>query len=429
MSSLIGRISKLRRESPLAFYSVTHVLVFALIFVPLSHLFYYGPGAMELHVARQIQQGQLPYRDFQLEYPPLAVLSFVLPSLMSSQNQVYSLAFAGEMLLLDLLILWLIKILTVHLNISINRSLGVYTALLIAVGPIVVCRYDLLPAALTLAALTAFVSGWNIAAWALVALGVTAKLYPIIIAPIMGLYLLRNGQVRKIIIGGLSFIFTLLAFNLPFYLLSPGNFLSILTYHAQRGLHSESTYASGIFIGKILGQISEVKGIFDFGSWNIDTPLADRLARLSFPISAALLMIIYILFAWQLWKKPAESKERREMPAETASLLIQFATVTVIVFMISTKVFSAQYLIWLMPLLPVVDSKCYKARWLLFATTGLLTQYIFPYNYLNFESFKTLYILVIVIRNAIMLALAFILILSGRTRGKEPLVSIETLKS
>ncbi len=418
MSSLIKRTWALRREHPLVFYSVLHTLIFIFVFIPLSHLFYPGPGGLELYFAKRIFQGGVPYRDFQLEYPPLAILSFLLPSLVTRGYPAYSLAFAGEMLLFDFMILRLIKGLALRFGVPVNRAFEVYTVLLIAVGPIIVCRYDLLPAALTLAALSAFVSGWNMLTWTLLSLGVSAKLYPIIIAPVMGLYLLRNRQIKKIITGGILFFFTLLAVNLPFYLVSPRGFLGALTYHAQRGLQSESTYASVLFIGKLLG-LTSLKGAFDFGSWNIDTPLADTLAKLSFPITAFLLIVIYIILAFKLWKRPSDLVADRRMPMETASLLVRFATAAVTVFMIATKVFSAQYLIWLMPLLPVVSGRHYKTQWLLFAVAGAITQFIFPYNYLNFEVFKTPYILLMVIRNAIMLALAFMLVFSGTERKKD----------
>ena len=412
MSSLVSAIKDFRKKSPLAFFITVHTVIFLLVFTVLGQLSY-SPGALELSFARQILSGEIPYRDFTSEYPPLALLSFVLPALVSRRDLVYGLAFAVEMLLLDFLILKLLAVLDRCLKIPHERTLTVYTLFVFAVGPIIISRYDILPAALTLAAIASFVTNLNALAFALVALGVTAKVYPIIIAPLMVIYLLRDLNMKKLIWGSISFITTLLVLNLPFYLASPENFIGFLTYHAERGLHSESTYASWLLISKLLG-LTDVTGVFSYGSWNLASPLADKLAKLSFPFSAILLFVLYAVYAWKLWKSPRNNL----MSSENARDFVRFSTLSVAIFIASSKVFSVQYLIWLMPLIPLTEAKQTTVMWFIFAVIGIMTQFIYPYNYLNFESFLTPYVLVIIFRNILFVALTILIATSGRDVNK-----------
>jgi len=49
------------------------------------------------------REGQLPYRDFSLEYPPGAFMVFFLPRLFTSSLEAYGQAFAIEMLVFNLI--------------------------------------------------------------------------------------------------------------------------------------------------------------------------------------------------------------------------------------------------------------------------------------------------------------------------------------
>jgi uncharacterized membrane protein len=149
-----------------------------------GQLFYPGSGEFERQIALKILDGQVPYRDFVNEYPSLALFTFLLPALFFRAPLAYHLAFAAELLLFDLLAMALIAFVAACFKISLRRSLTVYTFVIVAVGPLITMRYDLLPAVLVLAALTSFMIGRTKTAWAVLALGVTAKLYPVIIAPL-----------------------------------------------------------------------------------------------------------------------------------------------------------------------------------------------------------------------------------------------------
>jgi uncharacterized membrane protein len=285
--------------------------------------------------------------------------------------------------------------------------------LLLTVGPIMAVRFDLMPAALVVAAIWAFIKGKNVLAWLIVALGVTGKIYPLIIAPAFGFYLLCNREFKMLLKGVAAFSLAMLAFNLPFFLMNPGGFIGIVTYHGQRGIQCESTWASAVLIDQMLGG-PEVKGIFDFGSWNITSPLADSLAPIALPLTAILLLAMYAVYVWTLWKRTAKTRYNSNgIGTEAARFIIGYATLAVIVFMAGNKVFSPQFLIWLIPTVPLLNLKWQPVYTLLFIIMGLITQFIFPYKYGEYSSFLTPFVLILALRNLLLILLAVLIILTN----------------
>ncbi len=397
-------------------FILSHIAIFTLLFIPLSQLFYYAPGSIELSFAKQMLNGGIPYRDFTSEYPPLALLVFYIPALIRSSNPAYALLFASEMMLLDLIIVYLIADIASYIQIPVTRTLAIYTLLLLAVGPITVIRFDLLPAALIIAAIWAFIKSKNVLAWVFVALGVTAKLYPLIIAPAFGFYLLRNHQFRKLVNGILAFSTTMLAGNLPFFLMDPGNFINIITYHGQRGIQCESTYASLVLIEQIMGGPT-VKGIFNFGSWNVTSPLADSLAKIALPLTAVALLAMYGIYVWILWKRTDKTMYLPSgIEPGIARLIIGYVTLSVAIFMAGNKVFSPQFLIWLIPTVPLLNRRWQAVYTMLFIIMGAITQFIFPYKYMEYGAFLTPYVLMLALRNFLLILLAVLIVLTTRVK-------------
>ena len=393
-------------------FGAIHAVIFLGVLPTVAHFLYPGTGGLENFLAQLMRGGQIPYHDFASEYPPLALFSFLLPGLVTSNTAVYSWLFAGEMMVFDLLALVMIADLASRLKMSVKKTLTVYTLLIVATGPILLARYDILPAVLVLAALWAFVKGKNKLAWAVAALGFAAKIYPIIILPIFVIYQLKNRQYGRMIAGGAVFLGVTLITILPWIIIDAGGYWHSWTYHLERGLHSESTYGTTLLTGQLMG-LTTMQGALTFGSWNLSSPLADSLARMSFYISAAILLVVYGFYAWRLQR---ESENPRVGLSESAAAqLLKYATIVVAVFMLTNKVFSAQYLAWLCPLIPLAADRRYFAP-MLFIAAGVLTQYVYPYNYIPFELGKALPVLVLTFRNLLLILMTVLIAAAGRDR-------------
>jgi len=397
----------------LIIFGVAHLAIFLCFFAVMAQLFYPAAGELERNFALQMLDGRMPYRDFACEYPPLALLSFLVPALLFRTPAAYAFAFAGELLLFDLVVLVLIASLASRLNMPVRSALAAYTVLLLAVGPLVVCRYDMLPAMLSLAALWAFVGRRTGTAWTLIALGVTAKLYPVVLVPLFFIYNVINGEYRRLARGIVFFLGVLFVVVVPWLVIDAAGFWHSLTYHMERGLHSESTYGTVLLVAQSLGW-TRVEGSLTFGSWNITSPLADVLGGLSFYFVLGFLAAVYGWFGWLVagWVKE-RSGGGIAGPHYAVRLLLQVAFLAVLVFMLTNKVFSAQYLIWLCPLLPLLGGQSRYIAWLLFAAAAALTQYVFPYHYIEFELGNIVPVVMLAGRNLLLVAVVAVIL-----RGK-----------
>jgi uncharacterized membrane protein len=328
----------------------------------------------------------------------------------------YFIAFAIEIFLFDLIALAFIVYISRRLNMSTVRSLTFYTLFMAVVaGPIVIQRCDLVPAVLVLVALAALIKGRNSLAWAVLALGVVAKLFPIVIAPLFVIWYIIKKQYRQLIKGVAVFSAVILVTVIPWVIIDAQGFCSSISYHLVRGLHAESSYGSFVLLWQLLG-FTRVDGGFSYGSYNLISPMADSIAKASFYIIAAILLVLYLLFAFKL-KRGQNKIISLEMPtAETESLLLQYAVLVIIGFLVSSKVFSIQYMIWLCPLLPLLNIRRGTHIFILFITVGIFTLYVYPFNYTPFARFKNLPVLIMACRNLLLIVIGFLILFSVRTK-------------
>ena len=134
-----------------------------------------------------IEHGNVPYRDFRLEYPPGALAVFAIPSLVTGSSRSYARVFAVEMVLLGLLAL--------AACLGALRALGAGGSRLAAgiaplcfapvlLGPLLLTRFDLYPAALTAVAVALLLAGRERLGSGALGAAIAVKLYPVVILPL-----------------------------------------------------------------------------------------------------------------------------------------------------------------------------------------------------------------------------------------------------
>jgi len=382
------------KDRTLLLFALLHLVMFA-VFAVMAQAWYPSPGELERYMATRILDGAVPYRDLASEYPPLALLSFLLPALLFKTSPAYAFAFAGEMLLFDLALLATLAALARRLGTPVRATLTAYSVMVLVVGPIAVVRYDFLPAMFTILAVWALLKDRNKTAWAMLALGVAAKLYPLVLAPLFVIWQIRDRRYGQLAAGAGVFVAVLAATSVPWLIVDAPGYAYSMGYHLERGLHSESTYGTTLLLGQALGWTS-VQGALTYGSWNLSSPLADGLAKGSFYISAVLLLAAYSGFGWLLWRENTRGRRRQ---------LLQFTLLAILIFMLTNKVFSAQYLIWALPFLPLLSGDWRVPVWSLFVLAAALTMYIYPYRYIEFASFHTVEVLVMAFRNGLLVVI------------------------
>jgi hypothetical protein len=417
-----------RLSQKMPFWIIIHAILFLGVFLGWTYGFYdyYAPtpGAIENIIAQNILSGQIPYVDFDCEYPPVALLLFLIPGLLFRTLPPYYIAFTVEMLLFDILAIFLIAYISKRINISKVKALAIYTLLIaITAGPIVTQRYDLAPAVMALAAVAAFIGGKNKTAWGVLALGVMAKIFPIVIAPLFAIWLLIKKQYSQLAKGVAVFGGVILATIIPWLIIEPQSLWSMFSYHLERGLHAESTYGSFVIMGQLFGW-TQVDYDFNYGSFNITSALADNLANISFYIMAAVLLATYGLFAYQLHRNGKKAIGAAPLQVETETLLIRYVAIAVLAFLLFNKVFSAQYMVWICPLIPILNIRYKNLVSVLLLIAGAFTIYIYPFNYIEFEYFENFPVFIMARRNLLMI-IVFILIFVARKPQEEKIFTPE----
>jgi uncharacterized membrane protein len=360
----------------------------------------------------KIVQGGLPYQEFTVEYPPMALAFFTLPRLVAPDLGAYQYAFAVEILLFDLLGLFLILVLSRRLGIYVTGALAIYTVALLAIGPILIYRYDLIPAVMVLASLYAFSRHKYKLSWAVLAIGVMTKIYPVVVAPILLIHQFCHRRYRDIVSGAVTFAIATAIIVIPGLLLSPAGFWGSWYSQAQRGLHADSTYSSFLLLGYTLGLTQVRIGPVGPAPFSIDvtSPLADTLATIS-PI----IMIMAAITIYWFFYRTGQTKTDTESPPLCISQpdmanITNYSFLAILAFMLTNKVFSPQFIIWLYPIVPLITGKWRHASWLIFTLAAVLTCCLFPQHYSEFTRGSPQMIDVLLWRNVLLIVLAILLV-------------------
>src|SRR4051794_5404666 len=125
-----------------------------------NDLFVYGSYAHEFLA------GSLPYRDVGFEYPPLAAAAVGLPGVAGTGAHAYRSSFALCMLALAFCVLLLVRALARRTAGSETLAMSGVAAAPLLTGAMIRTHLDLLPVALTLAALVLVLSGRAVAGFA-----------------------------------------------------------------------------------------------------------------------------------------------------------------------------------------------------------------------------------------------------------------------
>lgn len=356
--------------------------------------------------AGRIIRGEFPYRDFEAEYPPVAMLIFLLPRLLSGPGyEGYIIAFEAEMLFVSWGILAILAVAAWRQARSlpvVASVLAAYTFFLLALGIIIKARFDLVVALIMLAALVCFLANRHFAAWTLLGVGIMTKMVPLLLAPLFLIIHLRRRQWPALWMGPLVMLLTAAIIAVPFLMASPSGLADSFLYHVERPLQMESSWSSALMLLHMATGYP-LRLDDEYGSHNIYSAASDNLSLISGPVALMMLAGAYFVF----WRRCQKGDDRRGPDI----WLIRFAAAAIAIFIFSGKVFSPQFLIWLMPLIPLVRGRDWPFLNGLFAAVLLLTQWEFPYHYWDLYMLKPTMIVETATRNLLVGLLALILVL------------------
>ena len=330
----------------------------------------YGSAIVDHH--------RIPYRDFAVDYPPGALPVFIVPAWFGD----YANALEWVMAACGVALVGVLAF--------VRREAAYYVALApLLVGSLILSRFDLWPALLLVAALAALLGGRDSIGWAFLGAAVAAKLWPLVVVPPALLWSARRGHARSAVVG----LTVAAAAFVPFAVVAPHGVWHTLSSQFSRPLQVESLGAA------FLTTFGHPSIVSTHGSQNIAGHGA---------LDAVLSAIgtIAVIAAWIAFARGPATRDR----------FVRYVVAAACAFVAFDKVLSPQYLLWLIPLVPLVRGRRGLAATALLTVACVLTQVWFPQRYFAYaDSFHLAW--VVLLRDIVLVAVFAVLVTPRRARA------------
>jgi hypothetical protein len=326
-----------------------------------------------------VDQGQGAYSEVRIEYPP-GSLPFILgPKIVPGDE--YLRPFIGMCVLIDIAAMFGLYLMAKRWGSWWGMALWVIA--LPALGPIAYLRLDLVPAVAMIWAFERLSSDDWLGGGGWLGVGAIAKLYPLLFLP-AGTILAKNRA--RFLVAAIA------VFCAPLIPLIPsidGVASSVLGYHTERGIQIESLWGGILFLAMKSGD--DVTLGYSFGALHFAGDLADTLKTVATLASVAAL-------AFGTWiATRVGDRDRAKAFVEVSFVILAFSLFT-------GSVFSPQFLIWLLAIAGAVgcmaDSRL-RPLIVVLLPTAILTQAIFPFNYLAMLASEDYALALLWVRNAL----------------------------
>ena len=309
-----------------------------------------------LYTAELLNQGKFPYKSSwietdaegkphvqydgtpavrYMEYPVLTglyqYLSMTLAKTYTALTKVVSIPIVAEVVMFfniaafGLALAWLTTLWATAMLAGPRR---IWDAALVGASPIVIFQiftnFDALATAFAAGALLAWARRRPALAGVLIGLGVAAKLYPLLLLIPLALLAVRTGRLREVTRTAVAAVVVWLAVNLPIMVLFPRGWSEFFRLNTRRGDDMDSIY-------NVVKSFTGWQG-FDpnLGFWEPPVVLNAMTVGL---FAACLIAIGYIVL----------TAARRPRVAQVAFLVVA-------AFLLTNKVWSPQFSLWLVPL-------------------------------------------------------------------------------
>ncbi len=282
----------------------------------------------------RLDVGAVPYRDTAVEYPVLTggfmLLTAELTHGLHAVNSHWS-----QVVLFGVLTALLLGAcgMVVTAATALTARHRPYDAMLFAASPLLIfhafSNWDLLAMAFASAALWAWSRERPVAAGILIGLGTAAKLYPVFLLVPIGILALRTRRFAPAVWAALAAGVSWVTVNIPIAVAYPDGWWAFYKFSADRPAERSSIWA----IGKTLA--GGAANPSDATFW------VPPNAALTLAVLAALLAVVWL-----------------GLTAPTKPRIAQLAFLAVLAFLLTTKVWSPQYSLWLVPLLALA-----RPRW------------------------------------------------------------------
>ncbi len=297
-------------------------------------------------------EGKRPYVDFRVEYPPFAMVLFLVARFIAADVAGFKTAFAVEMLTFNAGTVLLVGSWVARREGAARVPFRVawYSLSFVILSRLIVARFDAAAAFFCFAATVSWFSGRQVVGGLWAAIGALTKIYPGIVPLVAAAWdVTRPGTARGK--GLLAFLgVSVLGMMAWLAFANWHGVIESLHYHLERGFEYGSVYSGlQMLAAKLAG--AEIFISRDHGCFSSITPWSKSLLHAVLPIQALAIVMTCAVFV------------RRGMTEG-----VRYTGAAILAFIVTGKVFSPQYLIWMMPYIAVLHGPiAVRGRWLFIA--------------------------------------------------------------
>lgn len=357
------------------------------------------PGITDIPVYQRIADamasGQVPYRDFDVEYPPLATAIFWLADHMPFA---YENAFRALMALC--LCITAAGVAATAQAIGLSRARQAAAIALVACAPLLLgnvlaTRFDLaLAATLAWMLFAAVTERWRLM-WSLMTVGILLKLVPLLLIPLLVVWQAHRAGRASALRGAAASAGMAAAVVAPFFIANPSGTWNIVGYHLDRPPQIESMASTYMLVLHALAGVPVQVGS-SFGSQGL--PAHGPAVIAAFGTAAMVALVGAIAFA-------TASGLRRARRGADARLLVAGAAATIAALLATGKVLSPQFMVWLLPATFLVAGRFGWGAASAGAGALVVTQLYFPDRYFDLVALNEAPIWILAVRNAVLIVL------------------------
>jgi Glycosyltransferase family 87 len=351
----------------------------------------------------RIVDGGMPYRDVAIEYPPGALPAFVLPSLATrafgddNRPSVYepamndaarSYAFWFATLMAVALGATIVALAASLATLGASRrraaaALGVVATVPVLLGELALTRFDALPVALTAVATTLLLRDRR--TWAAIVLGaaIATKLYPLLLLPLAFAFVLRrHGRAAATrftawVVGTFAGVF------LPFFVAAPSETWFSVRAQLSRGLQVESLAGSVVLAAdgalEKLGLATGLASVDEGGTGSVRSADVVGATGTVLGLLCGLLSLAVVVWVWR-------AAFRDEL---SGAELVRGCAAVVAAQLALGRVLSPQFVLWLVPFVPLVPGRRGRAALGLLVASLAATHVWFPELYRDYVNDRT----------------------------------------
>ena len=269
-----------------------------------------------------------------------------------------------------------------------RRAMLAAAAMPLLCGAVLRTHFDLFPVALVLAALLLLVRDRPRAGFAVLGVAVMTKAFPIVIAPVAIAWLLARGRRRDAWQGALVCAAVMAAIAGAAVAVSPDGALDAVRFQLDRPVQVESSPAL-VVLGLDAVGAGHAESVKSFRSDGLLHPASDAVTSLF--LTALVVLVALLCVRAAAASREAGTAGSRELVLASLAACAGFA--------LFGKVFSPQFVIWVLPLGALAFAWRMYALAAAVALVAVLTQVEFPAHYFDVVAREPLAIGVVALRN------------------------------